>query len=238
MSLKQSAKSFPGCALCLPVIFLMLAGCGPSPEEIEARETRLGREIELYLNKVQELDMQGQQELAMAFLERGLQNKKFISQRERFFELKVDMMLMREEAEQVKALELDAWQNSPGCAQRVFGRVHEYYRQRQDHEAILKWGDSLLALENSLPEELHGQVWGWKLDAFVALQDEHGAKECVDRILAKVKADVSASMLQSALGGLVDGSRHDLAVTLIRYLESKDLQSEPHHNMLVTLSMR
>lgn len=238
MSLKRSYKTFFSCVLLIPAMFLMLAGCGPSPEKIAAREARLGEEVETYLNKVQELNMQGQEEQAMALLDQALKNKKYLSHRERFFEVKADLMLMREKADQVKAMVLEAWQNAPSNAQRVFGRVHEYYRQRQDHEAILKWGASLLAPENSLPEELHGQVWGWKLGAFIARQDEQGAKECVDRILAKVKDDASAAMLQSVMGGLFDGSRHDLAVTLIRYLESKDLQSEPHRNMLVTLSMR
>ncbi|MDD4623634.1 MAG: hypothetical protein PHG71_10415, partial [Kiritimatiellae bacterium] len=110
------------------------------------REAVLTREIGIYLEKAQELYMNGQEDLAMAFLERGLNNKKYKWHRDRFFELKVELMLAREEVDQVKALVLDAWKEAPYTAKPVFGRVYDYYRQRQDHLAIRKWADSLMAL--------------------------------------------------------------------------------------------
>ncbi|MDD4103056.1 MAG: hypothetical protein PHU80_10565 [Kiritimatiellae bacterium] len=238
MSLKRIFRSFFSFVLCLSAVFLMVAGCGPSPEVIAIREARLTREIDIYLNKIQELYMDGQEELAMAFLERGFKNKKYLWHCERFFELKVDLMLSREEVLQVETLVLDAWKTKPYNAKPVFGRVHDYYRQREDYEAIRQWCDSLLALDKAFPEELHGQVLNWKLTAVVAQQDASGIKACFDSILAKLKIDDAAPMFQNALIGLVDRSHYDLAINLIQYLESKKLQSDTMRNMLVTLSMR
>ncbi len=238
MMSKRIPFSFFRCVLCLMAVVFMVAGCGPSPERIAIRETMLVREIDEYLKRVQELYIDGQEDLAMAFLERGLNNKKYLWHYKRFFELKVELMLVREEVEKVQEMVLSAWEKAPHNAKPVFGRVYEYYQQRQDHAAIRKWADSLMTLEKSLPEELHGQVLSWKLGAVVAQQDNQATKECVDTILAKLKIDEATPILQRALSGLVDGSHYDLALNTIRYIESKNLDSAPLRNMLVTLSMR
>lgn len=238
MASKPSLIPFFCGVLFFLAVFLTVVGCKPSPQRIAVREAMLTREIDIYLRKVRELYMDGQEELSMAFLERGYNNKKYRWHCERFFELKVELMLVREEVSAVQAMVLDAWKKAPYNAQPVFGRVYEYYQQRQDHAAIRKWGASLLALEKSLPEELHGQVLNWIFGAAVAQQDEQGIKESIDTILAKLKLDEATPMFHRALSGLVDGSHYDLALDTIRYIESKKINSDPLRNILVTLSMR
>ncbi len=237
MELKRTCQSFFRCVLCLLAVLCAVAGCGPSPERIAVREAVLTREIGIYLEKAQELYMNGQEDLAMAFLERGLNNKKYKWHRDRFFELKVELMLAREEVDQVKALVLGAWKEAPYTAKPVFGRVYDYYRQRQDHLAIRKWADSLMALGQTLPEEMQGQVLNWMLDTAVTLQDEHGAKECIDKILGKLRIVAATPMLERAMSSLMNGRHYDLALQLIHYLESKSILYAPYRDMLVTLSM-
>ncbi len=238
MELKKTSQSFFSSTLCLLLAALcMVVGCGPSPEKIAVLMDSLTREIDIHLEKVQELYANGEEELAMAFLERGLNNKKYRWYRYRFFECKVDLMLMREEVDQVKALVLDAWKQDPELAKPVFGRVCNYYRQRQDHAALRKWADSLMALGQTLPEEMQSQVLNWRLDATVALQDEQGSKECIDKILAQLKIEVATPMFERALGSQVEGRHYDFALKLIRHLESKNIAYDPCRNMLVTLSM-
>ncbi len=214
-------------------------GCKPSSERIAAREALLNQEVESLFAQAQEMQSQNQMDQALQLIEKGISNPKYKAYRSRFFTQKIDLYLAQDFDQKACEAILAAWKNSdPELGRAVFGRVYNHYQQRNSYSSIRKWCVSLLSTDIGLPYELRSQVLNWQLSAALAMTDEAGAKVGFDELLSYLKPDEAAPIVQRTLTGLMETGQHVLALSLIRYLESKKPSSALYKNLYVTMTVR
>lgn len=217
---------------------LVSTGCKPSAEKLAAREALLNREIDALFNQAQELTAANQTGEALALVEKGLSNPKYQSQKARFFTQKIDLLLMTGQEKAARDLTLQAWKNTPALARPVFDRIFAHYQQRNSQADILSWCADLHALGADLPQDLRSQVLNRQLGAALALNQAEASKSTIDTILATVKPEEAADLLQKGLGSLIDSGNPAFAAALIRHVEANKPAAPLFSHMLVTLSMR
>ena len=230
------------CSVCVSLIvgcpLFLVTGCKPSQEKIAAREALLNQEIEALFQRVQELKASSQTDEAMQLVEKGLATPKYKGQKARFFGLKIDLLLARNNDKAACDLVLQTWKSEPELARAVVGNIYSYYEQRKSHAGIHQWCKSLLTIGADLPADLRVQVLKWQLSSALAMSDETVVVADLDAVIATLKLQEAVTILQEALGGLIDGGRHEFASALIRHLDAKKIDSPLYRNLLVVLSAR
>ncbi|MDD4016627.1 MAG: hypothetical protein PHV28_01665 [Kiritimatiellae bacterium] len=239
--MKTMAKKLLTVRLCgtllTGVVLFFHAGCKPSSEKIARREALINAEIEQLFIRIQ--DYSGDRiEEALELANAALRNPDFRQQKPRFFAQKIDLLLMLEKVGEASGLILNAWKNEPELARAAFGRVFNYYQQRNANEEIIAWGKHLQALGTDFPNDLRPQVLNWQLTTALNLKDFPSAKTYIDSLLTALKPEEAVPLFQQALGNLLDSGQHLEARELIRHLEARKPDVPPYNSLVAALTLR
>ena len=227
--------------MCLFVVGTALlcgTGCKPSAEKAAAREAQINQEIEALFAQIQTMRTDGRLADADKLVDAGLNTAKYKSQKTRFFCQKIDLLLAQNNDAQASEQVQQAWHSEPELARAVFGQIHTYYLQKSAYKDIARWCKSLLNLGDLLPADLRPQVLDWQLAAALASRDIEDAKASTDNVVASLKPEDAAPLLQRSFNGLVDANQLDFAKALILHLDGHKAESPLYHNLVVTLTLR
>jgi hypothetical protein len=203
-----------------------------------AREAKINQEIESLFAQVQGLQAEGRLPEAVKLAEAGLSNPQYKAQKARFFTLKIDLLLAQGSDAQASELVFQAWRSEPELARAAFGQIHAFYQQRNASKEIAAWCKRLLNPETGLPVDLRAQVLDWQLSAAISAQDMAEAKSSLDLIVATLKPEEAAPLLQRTLNGVVDANQFDFAKQLSLHLEGRKAESPLYHNLVVSVAVR
>lgn len=215
-----------------------LTGCKPSSAKIACQQERLNREIERICANIQDFQVQGQFAEALNLIDTSLQNKRYKAQKGYFFSLKVDLFLSQNEDTKAGDLEIATWHSDPVLARSVFGRLYNYYQQQAHYTAIQTWCKRLLALGSTLPGDLKTQVLSWQLSAAIALKNPATIEAGIDEIIAALKPEDGAALLQQSLIAMVEAGQHGIVSGLASHIANTKNTSPLYRNLAATLSLR
>ena len=219
------------------LVLFFHAGCKPSSETIAQREALINAEIEQLFIRIQDYSVDRVEE-ALVLSNEALRNPDFRQQKPRFFAQKIDLLLTLEKVGEASELILNAWKNEPELARAAFGRVFNYYQQRNANEDIIAWGKHLQALGTDFPNDLRPQVLNWQLTAALNLKDFSSAKTYIDSMLKALKPEEAVPRFQQAFGNLIDSGQHLEARELIRHLDAGKPDVPPYNSLVAALTLR
>ena len=217
---------------------LVLTGCKPSAERRAAQEEKINREVESLFAKIQGLQAEGNFAEAISLIDTNLNIARYAAHKERFFIQKVDLLLAQGSDAAAGDLIIATWSSEPQLALGVSGRLYSHYQQQNNNGAIQSWCKRLLGLGAVLPPDSRTQVLNWQLAAALASKDAAAAKASVDDMMATLKPEEAAPLLQHALDGLIDAGQQDLASVLTGHIAGKKSDAPLYRHLAVTLSLR
>ena len=225
------------CTLLTGMVLFFPAGCKPSSEKIAQREALINAEIEQLSIRIQDYSSDRVEE-ALELANDALRNPDYRQQKPRFFAQKIDLLLMLEKVGEATELIVNAWKNEPELARAAFGRIFNYYQQRNANNEIIAWGKRLQALGADFPNDLRSQTLNWQLTAALALKEFTAAKTYIDSLLTALKPEEAVPLFQQAFSSLIDSGQHLEARELIRHLDAKKPAAPLYNNLIAALTLR
>lgn len=238
MIVQQARLVIAGAFLAAGASAWFCTGCKPSAEKQAVLQQRLAQEIEDQFAKIQESRTQGQLSEALARTDAALANPKFAAQKNRFFTLKIELVLAQAKEAAAEDLVIGAWPKDPQAAKETSVLIHNHYLQRNNQAASLAWCKRLLDLGPALPEDLRNQALGWRLTSALSLADQAAALAGMDDIIRLMSPEEGTKLLQQTIGDLINAGQHTLAVPLIARLSEQAPEGTPYRQLAVLLNMR
>lgn len=216
----------------------LLNGCKPSAEKLAAQEQRIAAEADQMIQKAQAFAAEGQASEAIQLLDKALATPKFARFKEHFFDLKLDTLLAQKNDTTAADSVLAAWRSDPALAQSAFAKLQTYYQQQNDPAAVQAWCQRLLALTPSVADDTKAQIVGWDLMAALSRRDPAAIQTAIDGVMATVKPEDAAALLENRLGALIADGQQALARPLIARIEGKRSASPLFAELTATLTLR
>ena len=217
---------------------LVLTGCKPSAERRAAQEEIVNREVESLSARIQGLQAEGKLAEAINLTDKQLKTARYAAHKETFFAQKIDLLLAQGNDAAAGDLILAAWSSEPPLARSAYGRLYNHYQQQNNAGAIQSWCKRLLGLGTVLPPDVRTQALNWQLSAALAVKDPAAARASVDDLMAALKPEEAAPLLQNALGGLIDAGQHELASALTSHIAGKKSDAPLYRELAATLALR
>jgi len=129
----------------------------------------------------------------------------------------LDVLLAQDNPQEARTLYLQYARHDQELARAGLDKIHAYYLQKKDHNALKAWTGQLMDLP--LPDDLQPQVWTWRLNALCSDGVTDEARAVVKNCAAKFSPETCRSIFSPAMDAFIESGKYDDAGRLLNMIE-------------------